>query len=130
MIKGINHIGFVVTSIDDTLTFLKNAYGAEELERHSFPKLGQVSSLVRIGKDHFELMEPLGAGVVSKFLEEKGEGFHHVSLLSDNLKEDCEHLEGQGVKIVGRSLEGPFKVAFTHPKTSKGVIYEIAEYKE
>ncbi len=128
MIKGVHHIGFVVKSIDETLTFLKNAYGAEEVERHSFPKLGQVSSLVKIGKDHFELMEPLGVGVVAKFLEEKGEGFHHISLLSDNLQEDCEHLEKQGVTIAGKSLEGPFKVAFTHPKTSKGIIYEIAEY--
>jgi methylmalonyl-CoA/ethylmalonyl-CoA epimerase len=128
MIKGINHIGLAVKSIDETLQFLKEAYGAEELERHSFPEIGQVSSLVRIGKDHFELMEPFGAGVVAKFLEEKGEGFHHISLLSDNLQEDCEHLEKQGVKIIGKTLEGPFKVAFTHPKTTRGIIYEIAEY--
>ena len=58
MIKGINHIGLAVKSIDATIEFLKNAYGAEELERHSLPLIGQVSSLVRIGKDHFELMEP------------------------------------------------------------------------
>ena len=128
MIKGVHHIGFAVKSIDETLTFLKNAYGAKEMERHSFPKLGQVSSLVRIGKDHFELMEPLGEGIVAKWLEKKGEGFHHISLLSDSLQEDCEHLEKQGVTIVAKSFEGPFKAAFTHPKTSKGIIYEIAEY--
>ena len=74
MIKGINHIGLYVKSIDETLQFLKEAYSAEEVERHSFAKIGQISSLVRIGKDHFELMEPRGTGMVAKFLEEKGRG--------------------------------------------------------
>lgn len=128
MIKGINHIGFVVKSIDDTLAFLKTAYNAEESERHEFPELGQVSCLVQIGNGRFELMEPLGdTGVVSKFLETKGEGFHHISLLSDSLEKDCRELENKGVKIIGKSYEGPVKVAFTHPKSSKGIIYEITE---
>jgi methylmalonyl-CoA epimerase len=128
VIKGINHVGFVVKSIDDALEFLKRAYEAKEIERHEFPKLGQVSSLVQIGDGKFELMEPLGdVGVVPKFLKTYGEGFHHISLLSDNLEKDCEKLENQGVKIIGKSYEGPFKAAFTHPKSSKGIIYEIAE---
>jgi methylmalonyl-CoA epimerase len=128
MIKGINHVGFVVKSIDSVLEFLKRAYNAKEIGRHEFPELGQVSCLVQIGDGKFELMEPLGdVGVVPKFLKTNGEGFHHISLVSDNLEKDCEKLESQGVKIIGKSYEGPFKVAFTHPKSSKGIIYEIAE---
>jgi len=128
MIKGINHIGFVVRSIDDMLEFLKTAYDAKEIERREFLELGQVSCLVQIGDSKFELMEPLGdTGVVGKFLSAKGEGFHHISLISDSLEEDCQELENKGIKIVGKSLEGPLKVAFTHPKSSKGIIYEITE---
>ena len=129
VIIGINHVGFVVESIDDVLEFLRRAYNAKEIDRHEFPELGQVSCLVQIGDGKFELMEPLGnVGVVPNFLKTKGEGFHHISLLSDNFEKDCEKLEDQGVKLIGKSYEGPFKVAFTHPKSSKGVIYEIAEF--
>lgn len=130
MIKGINHIGMVVKSIDEALEFLKNAYGAEEVERRAFPEVGQVSCLVRIGNDNFELMEPLGekGGVVAKFLAEKGEGFHHISLISDNVDEDCERLEKQGVVIFGKATVGNLKGAFTHPKTTKGVLYELTEF--
>ena len=128
MIKGINHVGFVVKSIDDVLEFLARVYDAKEIDRQEFPELGQVSCLVQIGDGKFELMEPLGdVGVVPKFLKTHGEGLHHVSLLSDNLEEDCQRLENQGVEIIGRSYEGSFKTAFTHPRSSKGVIYEIAE---
>ena len=130
MIKGINHIGVVVKNIDETVEFFKEAFGAEEVERISFPEVGQVSCLLKIGRDYFELMEPLGTGgVVAKYLAEKGEGLHHISLLSDNLEEDCEHLEKQGVRIVGKASEGSLEVAFTHPKTTGGILYEVAEYK-
>ena len=72
MFKGINHVGIVVKSIDETLGFLTEAFGAEEIHRVEFPDLKQTSCIVRIGDGQFELMEPLGPdGVVGKFLEAK-----------------------------------------------------------
>ncbi|MBW1817560.1 MAG: hypothetical protein JRJ60_10410, partial [Deltaproteobacteria bacterium] len=55
MIKGINHVGVVVKSIDDVLGFLKEAFGAEEVKRMEFPQLKQISSIVKIGEGSFEL---------------------------------------------------------------------------
>ena len=40
------------------------------------------------------------------------------------MKEDCERMEKPGVTIVVKSFDGQ---AFSHPKTSKGIIYEIVE---
>ena len=124
MITGINHVGLVVKNIDDTLLLLTSLFGAREIGRRTYPDLGQTSSLVAIGDSKHELMEPTGTeGVVPKFLDKYGEGFHHISLLSDNLNADCDHLEKQGVTILSRSD----KMAFTHPKTTGGILYEIAE---
>lgn len=124
MITGIYHIGLVVKSIDETLELLSGVFGAKEIGRRSYPDLGQTSCLVSIGDSKYELMEPIGTeGVVPKFLAEKGEGFHHISLLSDDLDADCADFEEKGVKILGRSD----KVAFTHPKTTGGILYEITE---
>ena len=123
MITGINHVGMVVKNIDETLKLLSALFGAKEIGRKSFPELGQTSCLVSIGNSKYELMEPIGTeGVVPKFLAKYGEGFHHISLLSDNLAADCDNMEKQGVKMLGRSAE----IAFTHPKYTGGILYEIA----
>jgi len=124
MIKGLNHIGLVVRNIDETLMLLSRLFGAQEIGRKSFPELGQTSCLVAIGELKYELMEPIGSeGVVPKFLAKYGEGFHHISLLSDDINSECADFEKKGVQIITRSD----KVAFLHPKTSGGILYEIVE---
>jgi len=124
MITGINHIGLVVENIDESLKLLSALFGAKEIGRKAFPEMGQTSCLISIGDFRYELMEPIGSeGVVPKFLAKKGEGFHHISLLSNNLDSDCECLEKKGVMIIGRSG----KTAFTHPRTTGGIVYEIVE---
>lgn len=122
MIKKVNHIGFAVHSIDATLEMLKKSFGAVEMGRMEYPAMGQVSCLVGIGESRYELMEPLGdQGVVPKYLATHGEGFHHISLLTDDLDGDCEKMEAAGVKIVAKMSD----TAFTHPKTTGGIVYEV-----
>ena len=85
MIKGINHVGIVVKNIDEVLSLLREAFGAEEIQRMEIPPMKQISSIVKIGEDCFELMEPTGPdGPAGSFLEAKGGGLHHVSLLCDD----------------------------------------------
>jgi len=123
MITGINHVGLVVKNIDDYLKLLSDLFGAKEIGRRSYPELGQTSCLVAIGDSKYELMEPIGTeGVVPKFLEKNGEGFHHISLLSNDLDADCANFEKNGARILTRDDN----MAFLHPKTTGGILYEIA----
>ena len=127
MIKGINHVGIVVNDVEEYSAFLKKIIGAEVVETVAFPEAGQTSCLVKFGDSKYELMSPLGEeGVVGKFLAKNGQGFHHISLLSDDFDTDVAYLESQGIKIIGISESGGMRYAFTHPKTSGGILYEIA----
>jgi len=128
MIKGINHVGIVVKNADEVIGFLRDTFGAEEINRVEFPELQQVSCIVRIGSGCFEIMEPTGPdGAAGKFLETKGGGLHHISLLCDDVSATCDELEGKGLKIVGKMFDRPSKLAFLHPKSGKGILYELAE---
>jgi len=123
MITGINHVGLVVKNIDDTLKLLTALFGAKEIGRKAFPELGQTSCIVAIGDSKYELMEPIGTeGVVPKFLTKNGEGFHHISLLSSDIDADCANFEKNGARILTRGD----KMAFLHPRTTGGILYEIA----
>jgi len=128
MIKGINHLGIVVKEIDEVVGFLRDTFGAEEINRVEFPQLQQVSAIVRIGDGCFELMEPTGPdGAAGKFLEKKGGGLHHVSLLCDDVEAECEKLEARGLQVIGKMFDTPHKIAFVHPKSAKGILFELAE---
>ena len=128
MIKGINHLGIVVKSINEVTAFLGKAFGAEEISRIESSELKQISAIVRIGNGCFELMEPTAPdGVVGKFLASKGGGLHHVSLLCDDVVAASKKLEAQGLQVIGKMFDGPVKAAFVHPKSAKGILFELAE---
>lgn len=134
MIKGLNHIGVCVNSIDAALETLNKAFGAievGELGRMSYEKLGQTSALIQIGDFKIELMEPYGEveGTVGKFLRRHGEGLHHISLITDDIDGDDEHLAEAGIHSLGKAPKGikGDRVMFTHPKETSSIVFEITE---
>jgi len=128
MIKGINHLGIVVKNIDEVVSFLCEAFDGEEINRIEVPQMKQISAIVRIGNGCFELMEPTAPdGPAGQFLESKGGGLHHVSLLCDDIETVCEELESQGLRVIWKVFEGPIKAAFFHPKSTKGILYELTD---
>ena len=101
---------------------------SEEITRVEFPEQRQISAIVRIGDGCLELMEPTAPdGAVGKFLETKRGGLHHISLLCDDVATMCEELEAQGLQVIGKMFEGSVRVAFLHPKSAKGILFELAE---
>ncbi len=128
MIKGINHLGIVVENIEEMITFLNESFEAEEIKRIEVPQMQQISSLVKIGNDCLELMEPTSPdGPAGRFLESKGGGLHHISILCDDLEETCVRLEKKGVQLMSKIINEDFRVAFIHPKSGKGILYEITD---
>lgn len=126
MVTGFNHIGICVHSIDKTFAWMKNTMGAELISKTAYPDRNQVSAIVVLpdGLSKFELMEPIGnEGTVASFLSKKGEGIHHVSLKINDLEETCTCFMDSGNQIIGKTNG----LAFIHPKTSGGVLYELSD---
>ena len=83
-----------------------------------------------VGESKIELVEPTDDTTgVARFLESKGEGFHHVCFEVANLAETLLRLEIEGVELIDtaprRGAEGP--VAFIHPRSGHGVLVELIE---
>jgi len=128
MIKEVDHIGIAVESIDGTLNFLKEIFGAEELKRTDYPEIQQISSVVSIKGTCFELMQPTGPdGPIGKFMKTSGGGLHHISIMCDDLEVLVKELEGRGIKIIGKMFDGPDRVAFIHPKSTQGLLIELTD---
>jgi methylmalonyl-CoA/ethylmalonyl-CoA epimerase len=133
MIRGLNHIGIVVKDIDETISLFSRIFDAEEIGRKTFEDLGQTSALISIGDMKIELMAPYGdKGVVPDFLRKRGEGLHHISIITDDIDAEDEHLAKNGVIVIGKTPEGisDERVMFTHPKQTNSIVFEIVEQHE
>ena len=129
MIVGLNHLGICAHDGDAALKLLVKSMGAKikTEKRTEYPDRGQISTYAELcDGTEYEIMEPFGEGpgVVRSFLEKNGEGFHHISLLTDDLDADCAAFEAAGCKIIGK-MEGT--LAFVHPKGTGGILYELVD---
>jgi methylmalonyl-CoA epimerase len=76
-----------------------------------------------------ELIEPIDVDSgVARFLASRGEGLHHVCLASDAIRDDLAHLAELGAELIDAEprigAEGTL-VAFVHPRTLNGVLWEL-----
>ena len=68
---------------------------------------------------------------LNRFLAERGEGTHHVTFKVENLRRAVTALRELGFDVVGENLDNDgWKEAFVHPKTSHGLLIQIAEWDE
>lgn len=88
---------------------------------------------VEIGGVRFEFLEPTSErSPISKFIEKRGGGIHHLALYVSDLEGKLKVLKQQGVPLIDErpriGAEG-CRVAFLHPKAMAGILVELIEKK-
>ncbi len=129
-IGRIHHVAVVVRSIEQSLRFYRDSLGLELETITDVPGDRVRIAFLGVGESKVELVQPTDDTTgVARFLESKGEGFHHVCFEVDNLAESLLRLEIDGVELIDtaprRGAEGP--VAFVHPRSGHGVLVELIE---
>ena len=126
----VHHIALIVRSIDDALGFWRDTVGLELETVMDVPADHVRIAFLGVGESKVELVEPTDDTTgVARFLESKGEGFHHVCFEVPNLAEALLRFEIDGLELIDtaprRGAEGP--VAFLHPRSCHGVLVELIE---
>ena len=79
-----------------------------------------------------ELVAPLdGEGPIAGHLERRGAGLHHLCFRTDDILEAVERLRARGYRFITDSPQPGAhgtKVIFLHPKSTGGVLIELAEH--
>lgn len=136
-IGAIHHVAVVVGSIAESLPRYEALFGwRAERPPFDFPSQGVRLCFLATGGDgaaRIELVEPVepDAGV-ARFLAARGEGVHHVCLLSDDLPADLEALAAAEADLIDREPRpgAHGSVAFIHPRTLNGVLWELLQRAE
>ena len=126
----VHHVALIVRSVDDALGFWRDTLGLELETVLDIPHDKVRIAFLGVGESKVELVEPTDDSTgVARFLEAKGEGFHHVCFEVPNLTETLLRLEMDGLELIDtaprRGAEGP--VAFIHPRSCHGVLVELIE---
>jgi methylmalonyl-CoA/ethylmalonyl-CoA epimerase len=131
MLKKIDHIGFAVHSIEEARLLYEKVLGLTCERIEEVPSQMVRTAFFSIGGTHIELLEPTDpSSPIAKFLEKKGEGFHHIGYLVDDLEAQLQTAERNGCALTSRNpVEGAGgkRIVFLHPKSAHGVLTEICE---
>lgn len=112
------------------MAFFETTYGTKLIWRATYEDQKFETALVGAGDLRFELLAPLGEGsFIAKFIEDKGEGIHHMSLEVGRFEETIAAFKAKGLKVMGEADTENFKAAFIHPQGNYGVLAEIIEPK-
>jgi len=127
----IAHIGIAVRSIEATLPLYRDGLGLEYVETVEMSERGIRIAFIRAGGSLIELIEPLhDESEVSRFLEKRGEGIHHICFGVPDIQETIKHLQEHGIRMINEEpsigAEG-LPVAFLHPRSAFGVLMEVIE---
>ena len=133
-VGAIDHVAIVVRSVDEALPRYREFFGLEpDGAAADFPLQRVRLAFLPTGPGHaarIELIEPLdGESGVARFLAARGEGLHHVCLRTDDLPAALHDLAAAEAELIDneprRGAHG--EVAFIHPRTLNGVLWELLE---
>lgn len=130
-ILGIEHIGIAVDSIDRDAPFWKHILNIPHRGTEVVEGQGVTTDIYDTGRGKVELLEAMGEdSPIGKFLENRGAGIHHVCFEVDNITTAIKELKEFNIQVLSNEptigAEG-YKVVFIHPKSTGGVLVELAE---
>ncbi|MFL3026875.1 MAG: methylmalonyl-CoA epimerase [Candidatus Neomarinimicrobiota bacterium] len=130
-ILGIEHIGIAVEDTENRSPFWEHVLGINRTTTEIVEHEGVKTDIYNTGKGKVELLKSISDdSTIEKFLNKKGEGIHHVCFEVDNIKQAIIELKEKNISIVSENpsigAEG-YKIVFIHPKSTGGVLVELAE---
>ena len=130
-ILGIEHIGIAVKDLDTNAPFWKHVLKISHKGTETVAQEGVTTDIYDTGSGKVELLKSTVSGsVIEKFLENRGEGIHHVCFEVDNINKAILELKELNIGVISDrpsvGAEG-YKVVFIHPKSTGGVLVELAQ---
>ena len=129
MAKKVDHVGILVSNLDEAIKLYEDCFGVEVDKIEIISEQGVKAAILSLGEGaKLELLEPLPDSNLARVLEKRGEGLHHITLEVDDVDKELGRLS-ERVELIDKKprhgLEG--LVAFIHPKSLRGVLVELCQ---
>jgi methylmalonyl-CoA epimerase len=123
----LDHVGMAVRDLQRAAQLYVDGLGGELVAGGLEPDTGLRSLHVAFpGGGKIELLEPTKAGPVADFIERRGEGVHHLTVLVDDIPASASRLSDLGFSIVGVSEDSPvWHEAYVSPRSALGCLLQL-----
>ena len=127
----IEHLGIAVRDLSKAqevfnLLLNKDSYKMERVEREKVNTL-----FYELGESKIELLESTDIdGTISKFIDKRGEGFHHVAIAVDDIIAEMTRLKNAGFELLSEEPKPGADnklICFLHPKSTGGLLIELCQ---
>jgi len=130
-ILGIEHIGIAVKDLNESSSFWGNILNILHSHSEDVKSESVNTKIYNTSRGKIELLTSLESdSPIDSFIRNRGPGIHHVCLEVDDISQAITELKDSNIQLLNDvpkiGAEG-FKVVFIHPKSTGGVLVELAE---
>lgn len=127
----IEHIGIAVKQLDDAIPLYEQLLDTPCYKTEAVQSENVNTAFFMTGESKIELLEGTAPeSAISKFIDKKGEGIHHIAFEVENIHAEMKRLAALGFEILNvepkKGADNKL-VCFLHPKTTKGVLVELCQ---
>lgn len=129
--KKIEHLGIAVKDIVSANEVYEQLLGVAPYKKEEVVSENVLTSFFRVGTNKIELLQATDDdSAISKFIDKRGEGLHHVAFDVADIRAEMARLKEAGFRLLN---EEPKKgadnklICFVHPKSTHGVLIELCQ---
>ncbi|MCL1829078.1 MAG: methylmalonyl-CoA epimerase [Oscillospiraceae bacterium] len=130
-VTRVDHIGFAVKNLEESVRWYEETLGIRSAGVETVAEQKVKVAFLPCGDSELELLESTETdGPIARFIEKNGEGMQHIALRVDDIDAALRELKDKGIRLLDetpRRGAGGAKIAFVHPKMTKGVLLELCE---
>lgn len=125
----IEHIGIAVKSLEKSIPLFETLLNTPCYKKEMVESEHVQTAFFQQGETKIELLEStIEGGVISKFIEKKGEGMHHIALAVEDIHAEMNRLKSAGFEFLNAEPKAGADnklICFLHPKCTNGVLVEL-----
>jgi len=127
----VEHIGIAVKTLAESVPLFEKLLNSQCYKTEVVESEKVNTAFFKIKETKIELLESIDEnGVISKFIEKKGEGLHHIAFEVENIESEMERLKKEGfVCLNEKAKKGADNklVCFLHPKSTNNILIELCQ---
>lgn len=131
MMQKVEHIGIAVQNLKEAGNLYARLLGTEAYKKEVIESEKVTTMFFRVEETKIELLEASAPdSVISKFIEKRGEGLHHVAFEVADIQKEMQRLKQEGFVLLNETPKAGADnklVCFVHPKTTHGVLIELCQ---